>query len=110
MEEVVTLKLETYDKLNSELTYLRRQIDEAGKVHFDLKEKVMNFAIRYIKDNAKPTLKEATVDELIHATDLNAYIYLGDLDYLKLLLGDDDINIKWLLIKIRKEQANEADQ
>ena len=103
MEEVVTLKLETYDKLTEENKELKQELHA-------LKDKVEGFAIRYIKENAKPTLKEATVDELIHATDLNAYIYLGDLDYLKLLLGDDDINIKWLLIKIRKEQANEADQ
>ena len=101
MEEVVTLKLETYDKLTEENKELKQELHA-------LKDKVEGFAIRYIKDNAKPTLKEATVDELIHATDLNEYIYLGDLDYLKLLLGDDDI--KWLLIKIRKEQTNEADQ
>ena len=101
MEEVVTLKLETYDKLTEENKELKQELHA-------LKDKVEGFAIRYIKENAKPALKEATVDELIHATDLNEYIYLGDLDYLKLLLGDDDI--KWLLIKIRKEQANEADQ
>ena len=101
MEEVVTLKLETYDKLTEENKELKQELHA-------LKDKVEGFAIRYIKGNAKPTLKEATVDELIHATDLNEYIYLGDLDYLKLLLGDDDI--KWLLIKIRKEQTNEADQ
>ena len=75
---------------------------------FALRDKVNDFAIRYIKENAKPTLKEATVDELMKAIDLNQYIYLGDLDYLKLLLSDDDI--KWLLIKIRKEQTNEDDQ
>ena len=101
MEEVVTLKLETYDKLTEENKELKQELHA-------LKDKVEGFAIRYIKENAKPALKEATVDELIHATDLNEYIYLGDLDYLKLLLGDDDI--KWLLIKIRKEQTNEADQ
>ena len=108
MEEVVTLKLERYDKLVSDLDYFKGENADIEERLFALRDKVDDFAIRYIKDNAKPTLKEATVDELIHATDLNAYIYLGDLDYLKLLLGDDDI--KWLLIKIRKEQANEADQ
>ena len=108
MEEVVTLKLETYDKLIDILSNVTEENKELKQELHALKDKVEGFAIRYIKENAKPTLKEATVDELIHATDLNAYIYLGDLDYLKLLLGDDDI--KWLLIKIRKEQANEADQ
>ena len=108
MEEVVTLKLERYDKLVSDLDYFKGENADIEERLFALRDKVDDFAIRYIKDNAKPTLKEATVDELIHATDLNAYIYLGDLDYLKLLLGDDDI--KWLLIKIRKEQTNEADQ
>ena len=108
MEEVVTLKLEKYDKLVSELDYFKGESADLEERLFALRDKVNDFAIRYIKDNAKPTLKEATVDELIHATDLNTYIYLGDLDYLKLLLGDDDI--KWLLIKIRKEQTNEADQ
>ena len=108
MEEVVTLKLERYDKLVRDLDYFKGENADIEERLFALRDKVDDFAIRYIKDNAKPTLKEATVDELIHATDLNAYIYLGDLDYLKLLLGDDDI--KWLLIKIRKEQANEADQ
>ena len=108
MEEVVTLKLETYDKLIDILSNVTEENKELKQELHALKDKVEGFAIRYIKDNAKPTLKEATVDELIHATDLNEYIYLGDLDYLKLLLGDDDI--KWLLIKIRKEQTNEADQ
>ena len=108
MEEVVTLKLETYDKLIDILSNVTEENKELKQELHALKDKVEGFAIRYIKENAKPTLKEATVDELIHATDLNEYIYLGDLDYLKLLLGDDDI--KWLLIKIRKEQANEADQ
>ena len=108
MEEVVTLKLERYDKLVSDLNYFKGENADIEERLFALRDKVDDFAIRYIKDNAKPTLKEATVDELIHATDLNEYIYLGDLDYLKLLLGDDDI--KWLLIKIRKEQTNEADQ
>ena len=108
MEEVVTLKLERYDKLVSDLDYFKGENADIEERLFALRDKVDDFAIRYIKDNAKPTLKEATVDELIHATDLNEYIYLGDLDYLKLLLGDDDI--KWLLIKIRKEQTNEADQ
>ena len=108
MEEVVTLKLETYDKLIDILSNVTEENKELKQELHALKDKVEGFAIRYIKENAKPTLKEATVDELIHATDLNEYIYLGDLDYLKLLLGDDDI--KWLLIKIRKEQTNEADQ
>ena len=108
MEEVVTLKLERYDKLVSDLDYFKGENADIEEMLFALRDKVDDVAIRYIKDNAKPTLKEATVDELIHATDLNTYIYLGDLDYLKLLLGDDDI--KWLLIKIRKEQTNEADQ
>ena len=108
MEEVVTLKLETYDKLIDILSNVTEENKELKQELHALKDKVEGFAIRYIKENAKPALKEATVDELIHATDLNEYIYLGDLDYLKLLLGDDDI--KWLLIKIRKEQANEADQ
>lgn len=108
MEEVVTLKLETYDKLIDILSNVTEENKELKQELHALKDKVEGFAIRYIKENAKPALKEATVDELIHATDLNAYIYLGDLDYLKLLLGDDDI--KWLLIKIRKEQTNEADQ
>lgn len=108
MEEVVTLKLETYDKLIDILSNVTEENKELKQELHTLKDKVEGFAIRYIKDNAKPALKEATVDELIHATDLNEYIYLGDLDYLKLLLGDDDI--KWLLIKIRKEQTDETDQ
>lgn len=108
MEEVVTLKLETYDKLIDILSHLTEENKELKQELQALKDKVEGFAIRYIKENAKPALKEATVDELIHTTDLNQYIYLGDLDYLKLLLVDDDI--KWLLIKIRKEQTNEADQ
>lgn len=108
MEEVVTLKLERYDKLVSDLDYFKGENADLEERLFALKDKVNSFAERYIKDNAKPTLKEATVDELIKATDLNQYIFLGDLDYLKLLLGTDDI--LWLLIKIRKEQTNEADQ
>ena len=108
MEEVVTLKLKTYDKLIDILSHLTEENKELKQELHTLKDKVNDFAIRYIKENAKPTLKEATVDELIHTTDLNQYIYLGDLDYLKLLLVDDDI--KWLLIKIRKEQTNEDDQ
>lgn len=108
MEEVVTLKLERYDKLVSDLDYFKGENADLEERLFALKDKVNRFAERYIKDNAKPTLKEATVDELMKATDLNQYIFLGDLDYLKLLLGTDDI--LWMLIKIRKEQENEANQ
>lgn len=108
MEEVVTLKLETYDKLVSDLDYFKvENTDLEGRL-FALRDKVNDFAIRYIKENAKPTLKEATVDELMKTIDLNQYIYLGDLDYLKLLLDEDEILS--LLIHIRKEQTNEADQ
>ena len=108
MEEVVTLKLERYDKLVSELDYFKGESADLEERLFALRDKVNDFAIRYIKDNAKPTLKEATVDELIKTIDLNQYIYLGDLDYLKLLLDEDEILS--LLIHIRKEQTNEADQ
>ena len=108
MEEVVTLKLEKYDKLVSELDYFKGESADLEERLFALRDKVNDFAIRYIKDNAKPTLKEATVDELIKTIDLNQYIYLGDLDYLKLLLDEDEILS--LLIHIRKEQTNEADQ
>lgn len=107
MEEVVTLKLERYDKLVSDLDYFKGENADLEDRLFALKDKVNSFAERYIKDNAKPALREATVDELIKTIDLNQYIYLGDLDYLKLLLGEDDILC--LLIKIRKEQANETD-
>ena len=108
MEEVVTLKLEKYDKLVSELDYFIGESADLEERLFALRDKVNDFAIRYIKDNANPTLKEATVDELIKTIDLNQYIYLGDLDYLKLLLDEDEILS--LLIHIRKEQTNEADQ
>ena len=108
MEEVVTLKLETYDKLVSDLDYFKGESADLEERLFALRDRVDSFAIRYIKDNAKPTLKEATVDELLKTIDLNQYIYLGDLDYLKLLLNEDDILS--LLIKIRKEQTDEADQ
>ena len=108
MEEVVTLKLETYDKLIDILSNVTEENKELKQELHTLKDKVEGFAIRYIKDNEKPALKEATVDELIKATDLNKYIFMGDLDYLKLLLDNDDI---WnLLDDIVKEKANEADQ
>ena len=108
MEEVVTLKLERYDKLVSDLDYFKGENADLEERLFALRDKVNDFAIRYIKDNAKPALKEATVDELMKTIDLNQYIYLGDLDYLKLLLDEDEILS--LLIHIRKEQTNEADQ
>lgn len=108
MEEVVTLKLERYDKLVSDLDYFKGESADLEERLFALRDKVNDFAIRYIKENAKPTLKEATVDELMKTIDLNQYIYLGDLDYLKLLLDEDEILS--LLIHIRKEQTNEADQ
>ena len=108
MEEVVTLKLERYDKLVSDLDCFKGENADLEERLFALRDKVNDFAIRYIKDNAKPTLKEATVDELLKTIDLNQYIYLGDLDYLKLLLDEDEILS--LLIHIRKEQTDEADQ
>ena len=108
MEEVVTLKLERYDKLVSDLDYFKVENADLKETLFALRDKVNDFAIRYIKENAKPALKEATVDELMKTIDLNQYIYLGDLDYLKLLLDEDEILS--LLIHIRKEQTNEADQ
>lgn len=108
MEEVVTLKLERYDKLVSDLDYFKGESADLEERLFALRDKVNDFAIRYIKENAKPTLKEATVDELMKTIDLNQYIYLGDLDYLKLLLDEDEILS--LLIHIIKEQTDEADQ
>ena len=108
MEEVVTLKLERYDKLVSDLYYFKGENADLEERLFALRDKVNDFAIRYIKDNAKSTLKEATVDELMKATDLNEYIFFGNLDYLKLLLDEDEILS--LLIHIRKEQTDEADQ
>lgn len=108
MEEVVTLKLERYDKLVSDLDYFKGESADLEERLFALRDKVNDFAIRYIKENAKPALKEATVDELMKAIDLNQYIFLGDLDYLKLLLDEDEILS--LLIHIRKEQTDEADQ
>lgn len=108
MEEVVTLKLERYDKLVSDLDYFKGESADLEERLFALRDKVNDFAIRYIKENAKPSLKEATVDELMKAIDLNQYIFLGDLDYLKLLLDEDEILS--LLIHIRKEQTDEADQ
>lgn len=108
MEEVVTLKLETYDKLIDILSHVTEENKELKQELHVLKDKVEGFAIRFIKDNAKQNFKEATVDELMNATDLNYYIFLGDLQYLNMLLGHDEILS--LLIKIRKEQTNEADQ
>lgn len=108
MEEVVTLKLERYDKLVSDLDYFKLENTDLEKRLFALRCKVNDFAIKYIKENAKPALKEATADELMKAIDLNQYIYLGDLDYLKMLLDENEILS--LLIMIRKEQTNEADQ
>lgn len=108
MEEVVTLKLERYDKLVSDLDYFKGESADLEERLFALRDKVNDFAIRYIKENAKPALKEATIDDLMKTIDLNQYIYLGDLDYLKLLLDEDEILS--LLIHIRKEQADEADQ
>ena len=108
MEEVVTLKLERYDKLVSDLDYFKGESADLEERLFALRDKVNDFAIRYIKDYAKPTLKEATVDELMKTIDLNEYIYLGNLDYLKLLLDENEILS--LLIHIRKEQTDEADQ
>lgn len=108
MEEVVTLKLETYDKLIDILSYLTEENKKLKQELQALKDKDEGFAIRYIKENAKPALKEATIDDFMKTIDLNQYIYLGDLDYLKMLLDEDEILS--LLIKIRKEQTDEADQ
>ena len=108
MEEIVTLKLERYDKLVSDLDYFKGENADLEERICALRDKVNDFAIRYIKDNEKPALKEATVDELMKATDLNEYIFFGDLVYLKLLLDEDEILS--LLIHIRKEQTDEADQ
>lgn len=108
MEEMVTLKLERYDKLVSDLDYFKLENTDLEGRLFALRCKVNDFAIRYIKENAKPALKEATVDELTKTIDLNQYIYLSDLDYLKLLLDENEILS--LLIQIRKEQTYEANQ
>ena len=108
MEEVVTLKLETYDKLIKDSIALKAENEELDQELYVIRDKVNYFAYNYIKDNAKPALKEASVNDLLNAQDLNEFIYLGDLDYLKLLLDEDEILS--LLIHIRKEQADEADQ
>ena len=108
MEEVVTLKLETYDKLIKDSIALKAENEELDQELYVIRDKVNYFAYNYIKDNAKPSLKEASVNDLLNAQDLNEFIYLGDLHFLTMLLDNDDI---WnLLDDIVKEQTNEADQ
>ena len=108
MEEVVTLKLETYDKLIKDSIALKAENEELDQELYVIRDKVNYFAYNYIKDNAKPALKEASVNDLLYAEDLNEFIYLGDLHFLTMLLDNDDI---WnLLDDIVKEKANEADQ
>ena len=108
MEEVVTLKLETYDKLIKDSIALKAENEELDQELYVIKDKVNYFAYNYIKDNAKPALKEASVNDLLNAEDLNEFIYLGDLHFLTMLLDNDDI---WnLLDDIVKEKTNEADQ
>lgn len=108
MEEVVTLKLETYDKLIKDSIALKAENEELDQELYVIRDKVNYFAYNYIKDNAKPALKEASVNDLLNAQDLNEFIYLGDLHFLTMLLDNDDI---WnLLDDIVKEKANEADQ
>lgn len=108
MEEVVTLKLETYDKLIKDSIALKAENEELDQELYVIRDKVNYFAYNYIKDNAKPALKEANVNDLLNAQDLNEFIYLGDLHFLTMLLDNDDI---WdLLDDIVKEKANEADQ
>ena len=108
MEEVVTLKLETYDKLIKDSIALKAENEELDQELYVIRDKVNYFAYNYIKDNAKPALKEASVNDLLNAEDLNEFIYLGDLHFLTMLLDNDDI---WnLLDDIVKEKTNEADQ
>ena len=108
MEEVVTLKLETYDKLIKDSIALKAENEELDQELYVIRDKVNYFAYNYIKDNAKPALKEASINDLLNAEDLNEFIYLGDLHFLTMLLDNDDI---WnLLDDIVKEKANEADQ
>lgn len=108
MEEVVTLKLETYDKLIKDSIALKAENEELDQELYVIRDKVNYFAYNYIKDNAKPALKEASVNDLLNAQDLNEFIYLGDLHFLTMLLDNDDI---WnLLDDIVKEKTNEADQ
>lgn len=108
MEEVVTLKLETYDKLIKDSIALKAENEELDQELYVIRDKVNYFAYNYIKDNAKPALKEANVNDLLNAQDLNEFIYLGDLHFLIMLLDNDDI---WdLLDDIVKEKTNEADQ
>lgn len=108
MEEVVTLKLETYDKLVKDSIALKAENEELDQELYVIRDKVNYFAYNYIKDNAKPALKEASVNDLLNAQDLNEFIYLGDLHFLTMLLDNDDI---WnLLDDIVKEKTNEADQ
>ena len=108
MEEVVTLKLETYDKLVKDSIALKAENEELDQELYVIRDKVNYFAYNYIKDNAKPALKEASVNDLLNAQDLNEFIYLGDLHFLTMLLDNDDI---WnLLDDIVKEKTNETDQ
>ena len=108
MEEVVTLKLDTYDKLIKDSIALKAENEELDQELYVIRDKVNYFAYNYIKDNAKPALKEASVNDLLNAEDLNEFIYLGDLHFLTMLLDNDDI---WnLLDDIVKEKTNEADQ
>ena len=108
MEEVVTLKLETYDKLIKDSIALKAENEELDQELYVIRDKVNYFAYNYIKDNAKPALKEASVNDLLKAEDLNEFIYLGDLHFLTMLLDNDDI---WnLLDDIVNEKTNEADQ
>lgn len=106
MEEMVTIKLENYDKIISTINNLKEDLNcalnEAGQAKVEMNKLVKAI----IEASTNSDFDGATVED-IKSGKASKYIYYSDYNTLKYFYTDDVL--KEFLTEIKKEQANETD-
>ena len=106
MEEMVTIKLENYDKIISTINNVKEDLNcalnEAGQAKVELNK--LTKAI--IEASTNDDFYNAIVED-IKSEKVSRYIYYSEYSTLKCFYTDDEL--KEFLLEIKKEQGNEKD-
>ena len=106
MEEVVTLKLETYTNLVNRINALKHDLKCALNEADQAKEKLNKLTQMVIENNTKCDFDGATVDDVNSKNPLN-YILYSTYNIFKNYYTDNEL--KDFLLVIKKEQKDEED-
>lgn len=106
MEEVVTLKLETYTNLVNRINALKRDLKCALNGADQEKEKLNKLTKTLIEETKYCDFDGATVEE-IKSKNPSGYIYCST--YRSLINFYTDDELKDFLLEIKKEQKDEED-